>query len=103
GMAEMLLQSHLGEIHLLPALPDAWKEGTVKGLKARGNFEVSITWKNHQLTNAKIIALSDGICKIRTAAQVKIAGISKASIASGNGYVISFNTQKGKAYIISAL
>lgn len=42
GMAEMLIQSHLGEIQLLPALPDTWKEGRIKGLKARGNFEVAI-------------------------------------------------------------
>ena len=103
GIAEMLLQSHLGEIHLLPALPDAWKQGEIKGLKARGNFEVNISWKNHQLANAKIVALSGGICNIRTAVPIKITGISNASVASGNGYVTTFNAQKGKAYNITAL
>ena len=103
GIAEMLLQSHLGEIHLLPALPAAWKEGEIKGLKARGNFEVSISWKNHQLTGAAITALSGGICKIRSAVPIKIAGTGNVSVASGNGYTLLFNTQKGKVYKVLAL
>ena len=97
-MSEMLLQSHLGELHLLPALPDAWQEGSIKGLKARGNFEVSINWKNHQLTNAVITSNAGGICKIRTAMQVSIAGVKEKPIADVNGYVLSFNTVAGKRY-----
>jgi len=103
GIAEMLLQSHLDEIHLLAALPDAWKEGQVKGLKARGNFEVSINWKNHLLTDATIKSLSDGVCKIRTAMPVKIENATATSLADANGYVISVNTEKGKSYHILAL
>ena len=103
GIAEMLLQSHLDEIHLLAALPDAWKEGQVKGLKARGNFEVSINWKNHLLTDATIKSLSDGVCKIRTAMPVKIENATATSLADANGYVISVNTEKGKSYHIVAL
>jgi alpha-L-fucosidase 2 len=65
GIAEMLLQSHLGEIHLLPALPDAWKDGYIKGLRARGGFAVDQYWKNGQLTRAIIYPDRDGSVKIR--------------------------------------
>lgn len=103
GMAEMLLQSQNGEIALLPALPDAWKEGDVKGLKACGNFEVAMHWKNNQLLNATIISLSGGPCKIRTTAPVKIEGLSVRGVKDANGYVMSINTDKSKTYRLSAL
>jgi alpha-L-fucosidase 2 len=103
GMAEMLLQSHLGEVHLLPALPDIWKEGTIKGLKARGNFEISIDWKDHKLVKANVRSLAGGVCKIRAAVPVKIEGVIAKSIADSNGYVITFTTQKGKTYLISTI
>lgn len=100
GMAEMLLQSHLGEIHLLPALPAAWKEGSVNGLKARGNFEVYMNWKNNRLTAAVINSGSGGMCKVRTAVPVKIIGIEAKHVPTADGYLISFNTRKGKKYSI---
>ncbi len=103
GIAELLLQSHLDEIHLLAAIPDTWKEGQVSGLKARGNFEVSMSWKNHLLTEATIKSLSGGICKIRTGVPVKIENVIAKSVADANGYVITVNTQKDKSYHISVL
>jgi alpha-L-fucosidase 2 len=96
------LQSHLGELHLLPALPDAWKEGAVKGLKARGNFEVSVNWKNQRLTGAVIRSGSGGICRIRTSIPVGITGIKAVPVKDTNGYVITFTTIKGKDYTIKA-
>lgn len=65
GITEMLLQSHAGFIHLLPALPDAWSEGAVSGLRTRGNFEVSIEWYNGELKEAVILSRSGEPCRLR--------------------------------------
>ncbi|MEP7371994.1 MAG: glycoside hydrolase family 95 protein [Chitinophagaceae bacterium] len=103
GMAEMLLQSHLGEIHLLAALPDIWKEGEVKGLKARGNYTVSINWKDHRLTTAIIAAQVGGACTIRTSNPVLLKELNIKSKKDRDGYVLSFVSIKGVSYHLSAL
>ncbi|HEX2999898.1 MAG TPA: glycoside hydrolase family 95 protein, partial [Armatimonadota bacterium] len=70
GIAEMLLQSQAGEICLLPALPDAWPEGVVTGLRARGGFVVDIAWQGGKLTRANLCSQADSSCTVRYGDQV---------------------------------
>ena len=83
GIIEMLLQSHMGFIQLLPALPDAWKDGSISGICTKGNFEVDVIWENHQLKEAVVRSNAGGDCVIKYADQT-----------------ISFKTVKGRSYQI---
>lgn len=73
GVAEMLLQSHQGFLHLLPALPEAWPTGSVTGLRARGGYEVSMSWRNGHLQSAKIKAKVSGVCRVQCSDSIELA------------------------------
>jgi alpha-L-fucosidase 2 len=127
GIAQMLVQSHAGELHLLPALPSTWQSGKVKGLKARGGFTVDMEWEKGKLTKATIHSALGGNCRIRTSEKItvdvptsKIEGanpntfynfvdagkplvkenVQLLEMSVNQGNVIDFKTEKGKMYNI---
>lgn len=113
GIAEMLLQSHAGEIHLLPALPEAWNVGYVKGLCARGGFKVDIRWENRLVVSGVIYSEPGGLCRIRTPNPVLVIRAEEnpaggdnlnpeavESLEAKDGYTIDFDTNAGQVYTL---
>lgn len=101
GIAEMLLQSHAGEISILPALPKKWDEGSVNGLCARGGFRINFMWKNNKLVEAQIYSKVGKKCRIRTISPVKVLDGEKTLIEnSSRCCVIDFRTELGKTYTL---
>lgn len=87
GIAEMLIQSHDGAIHLLPALPDIWKDGSVSGIMARGGFEISMKWKNGEVSEISILSKLGGNLRIRS--HTRLSG-KELKIAEGNNSNLFF-------------
>ncbi len=103
GIAEMLLQSHAGEIHLLPALPSAWPTGNVTGLRARGGYEVDIHWEEGELTRTVIQARRSGSCRVRTGIDVAVTSRGKrVRVKRPETGVVTFKVTAGKSYLLSA-
>lgn len=85
GIAEMLMQSHDGAIHLLPAIPDQWKDGEIKGLRARGGFSIDMSWKDGKITILVIKSSLGGNCRLRSYEPI-----------SNNGSTVALTTASGK-------
>ncbi len=102
GMAEMLMQSHAGEIHLLPALPKAWASGEITGLRARGAFEVNLKWKEGQLITASVKSLAGLPCRLRVGVPVTVTAAGKAiKVTSSDDGAVSFSTKTGMRYVVT--
>ncbi len=101
GIAEMLMQSHDGAIHILPALPDAWNSGSIKGLKAKGGFEVDIQWHNSEVKKIIIKSNLGGNCRIRVPNQVAFSDSTSLNPATGINPNPFFDIAQIKSPLIS--
>ena len=100
GIAEMLLQSHEEAIHLLPALPDSWSEGSIRGLKARGGFEVDMTWEKGKIKEVRLVSLCGEKLRVRSAIALKGKGMKVKKEL--NYYLYEMKTKKGQIIHLQA-
>jgi alpha-L-fucosidase 2 len=106
GITEMLLQSQLSDVHLLAALPAAWRTGHVSGLVARGGFVVDMDWRDGKLTKARVLSRTGAPLRLRTNQPVQVKDVAATTTTSQvydqTQYVTSFPTKAGKTYEIVA-
>ena len=100
GMAEALLQSHTGLVHLLPALPPAWKDGSVSGLQARGGIRVDMSWRNGRLAEAVLHPALDGEIEVRADNAAGVCLDGKPVPAERTEWGWRFRARAGEAYAL---
>ncbi|WP_139787162.1 glycoside hydrolase family 95 protein [Cohnella massiliensis] len=104
GIAELLLQSHAGELRLLPALPKQWPEGRIRGLRARGGFAVGLEWSGGALLRAEIESFGGRPCRIRSVAPLRVRSASGGEVdvtsPPEEPNVCEFATEAGRVYTI---
>jgi alpha-L-fucosidase 2 len=103
GICEMMVQSHTGDVHLLPALPSAWATGSAKGLRARKGFVLDMEWEDTRLRKCTLLSELGVPCRLRTQQPVTVCCQGKSvKTTPVSEFVLEFDTSKGSTYEIVA-